>query len=154
MKKTKIDWCRSEIQDTFDFDRIAEILGVDSLSTMDDKYWWDLDEEDRDECYNVYLNGLEKAFKALCDAHGLEVVEVKDKSWLRKVKPKEDWKKSASEILETVNGVGYFHFVNLNEFLNSGPYTPRAATLLHLHYIKRYPDVYGSNSIRSLMGLR
>jgi hypothetical protein len=45
--------------------------------------------------------------------------------------------------MEIVNGVGYFHFDNLKDFLDSGPYTPREAVLSHLHWLKDRAEVYG-----------
>jgi hypothetical protein len=60
------------------------------------------------------------------------------------------WEQAANEIRETINGVGMFHFNDLREFLESGPYTARQAVLTHIQYIKRYPDVYGTASAHSL----
>ena len=61
-----------------------------------------------------------------------------------------DWKSSVNEIRKTINGVGVFEFKDLQEFLKSGPYTARRAVLRHLHWIRRYPDVYGTTSAQRL----
>jgi hypothetical protein len=62
------------------------------------------------------------------------------------VRPAVDWNKSANEIRQTINGVGFFHFNSTEEFLKSGPYTARQATLEHLHWMIRWYDVYGEKS--------
>ena len=59
------------------------------------------------------------------------------------VSPRKDWKTSLKAIIETINGVGYFHFSSVREFLQSGPFTEREAVLSHLHYLKDYGEVYG-----------
>ena len=64
----------------------------------------------------------------------------KERFW---VVPVESWRYSATQIMEIVNGVGYFHFDNLKDFLDSGPYTPREAVLTHLHWLKDRAEVYG-----------
>ena len=150
--KTKIDWCKKELNPYFDFDRIAEVIGVPDLETMSNKYWDHCDtDEERDENWLSYSNALVQVFSRLCSNHGLIVEDVRDKAWLKRVKPVASWKKAAKEILETINGVGYFHFRDVNEFCRSGPYTERAAVLTHIHYIKRYPDVYGDTSVSRMM---
>jgi hypothetical protein len=63
------------------------------------------------------------------------------------IKPLRTWKESLKLIVETINGVGYFHFDSLREFLNSGPYTEREGCLTHLHYLKDHADVYGGQSL-------
>lgn len=67
-----------------------------------------------------------------------------------KVMPETSWNDAAEKILETINGVGLFEFRSLRDFLDSGPYTAREAVLSHLHYIRRYPDVYGGPSVISM----
>ena len=64
----------------------------------------------------------------------------KERFW---VVPVESWRYSATQIMEIVNGVGYFHFDNLKDFLDSGPYTPKEAVLSHLHWLKDRAEVYG-----------
>ncbi len=66
--------------------------------------------------------------------------------WIR---PSKTWKRSADLIRETINGVGYFHYTTLSEFVLSGPYTHREAVLSHLHWISRRAEVYGDTSARA-----
>ena len=65
-----------------------------------------------------------------------------------KVTPKTDWKTSLKKIIETINGIGMFHFSSVKEFLDSGPYTPREGVLTHLHYLADYGSVYGEASLK------
>jgi hypothetical protein len=64
--------------------------------------------------------------------------------------PQKSWKDSANEIREIINGVGYFHFDTLKEFLSSGPYTEREAVLYHLHHAMSYGEVYGDSSPKDI----
>jgi hypothetical protein len=104
------------------------------------------------EIYRNWHDGVERAAEELFGEHGLELVGrgKKEPYYEYKVIPKESWRDAADRIRETVNGVGYFHFNDLQEFLDSGPYTPRQAVLSHLHLTKDYPAVYGTPSARSI----
>lgn len=68
-----------------------------------------------------------------------------------KIEPTETWSDAARELMKTINGVGNFHFWSLHDFLDSGPYTPREAVMSHLHWIKRYPDVYGTQNASAMI---
>lgn len=63
-----------------------------------------------------------------------------------KIVPEDDWKDSCKEILDVINGMGYYHYMNLNELLKSGPYTPKQCALLHIHLVNDYGEVYGDGS--------
>ena len=56
------------------------------------------------------------------------------------------WTTAARAIMETINGVGYFTYNNVRDFLDSGPYTPKGAVLSHLGWVREYPRVYGTPS--------
>lgn len=64
--------------------------------------------------------------------------------------PNTDWKDSASQLLKTINGMGYFYFSTLKEYLYVECCTARQAVLNNLDYIRIYPDVYGSYSAKTL----
>lgn len=104
----------------------------------------------RDEVYRSWANAVKRAAEQLFGEHGLGLKEMRRRSWEFRVKPDVSWQDAADKICETINGVGYFHFSSLKEFLNSGPYTAREAVLRHLHWIKRYSDVYGGSSPQHL----
>jgi len=70
----------------------------------------------------------------------------KERRW--KIKPLRTWNESLGLIIETINGIGYFHFDSIGEFLDSGPYaTEREGCLTHLHYLSDHADVYGGPSL-------
>jgi hypothetical protein len=109
-------------------------------------------EADR-ELFENWHSALMNAAEYLFQEHGLTLAPVRggeDYPFEFRVAPETSWGDAARKIVETINGVGYFHFDSLRDFLDSGPYTPRTATLEHLHYINRYPEVYGSDSARSI----
>lgn len=107
------------------------------------------EQEELDEAMEKYWSGLEDAAETLFGHHALDVDRVmKRGEWTGqyKISPRATWKDAAAEIMGTINGVGTFYYSSVKEFLDSGPYTPRQAVLTHLHWIKQYPDVYGTKS--------
>lgn len=143
----------------FDLDRIARFLGVESLEEMDDKYWAeyepdnpedeDLTFSERDDAWTRYQSALISCAEKLMADHGL-VLKRQGESLEWVVEPKTSWSDAANEIRKTVNGVGYFYFSSLDEFLDSGPYTPRSLVLTHLHWLKRHPEVYEGITMRRI----
>jgi hypothetical protein len=95
--------------------------------------------------YRNYVHAVEAAAEKFFELHSLGVTSEKDDG-VYIVEPMESWEKSADAIRETINGVGMFEFSDLDEFLESGPYTPKEAVLSHLHWMKDYAEVYGDPS--------
>jgi hypothetical protein len=153
---------------------LAELFGLpdsESVRELNDEWlhdsWWKpayeealdegLSEEDAeeagaeaeseglDELYANWINAVESAVSDLFEEHGLELVEVTRGTF--KLTPEKSWNDAAAKIIETINGVGYFHFNSVKEFLDSGPYTPKVAVIEHLGWIKDYPEVYGESSV-------
>jgi hypothetical protein len=112
----------------------------------------DAESEASDEIFNQWYDGVERAADELFEVHGLTLIpDGSDRRPFKfQIKPKVSWNDAAKKIVETINGVGYFWFQSLEEFLDSGPYTAREAVLSHLHYIPQYPDVYGTPSARTI----
>lgn len=110
------------------------------------------EEEEEAEAYRSYTNAVMSVANDLFGKHGLDLVLAKNGSYA--VAPTESWEKAANDIRETINGVGYFHFNTLKEFLDSGPWTARQAVLEHLHWIKDYPRVYGEGTATSMFDRR
>jgi len=111
------------------------------------------EQEADQELFENWHGALMSAADYLFEEHGLTLVPMRsgeDYPFEFRVAPETSWEDAAHKIVETINGVGYFHFDSLRDFLDSGPYTPRAATLEHLHYINRFPEVYGGHSARSI----
>jgi len=153
--------------DKINIDQLAELLNLPSWEKIDElnhQHYWEVargaedelaaESDARDEVYGQWYDAVEHAASTLFGEHDLELQPVGSKTPSRphqlKVVPSTSWTSSANKIRETINGVGAFHFNNLQEFLASGPYTARQAVLSHLSWIRRRPDVYGSPSARGL----
>lgn len=109
----------------------------------------------QNEVYGQWHNAVESTAEKLLDEHGLKLVPKKPSKGAKRpyeytISPETSWNDAASKIRETINGVGYFHFDSTKEFLDSGPWTAREGVLEHLHWIKRWPDVYGEGSARGM----
>lgn len=104
------------------------------------------------EIATAYVNAaIETIENALTEHFALDLTEVKGRKgeqtrW--KIAPLRTWRESLGHIVETINGVGYYHFGSIREFLNSGPYTEREGVLTHLHYLAAYGSVYGDKSLQ------
>ena len=112
-------------------------------------------EEADTEMFHQWHSAVMAAAESLFEKHGLTLeprpVNKTDRyPYEYKVVPEESWEKALVPIIETVNGVGMFHFSGVKEFLRSGPYTPREGVLTHMHWIKDYPAVYGDTSAQRI----
>ena len=105
------------------------------------------------EYWEKYECAVVKIAQDLFAKHNLTIEKqtLKKRGEVYLIKPMVSWKDSCAKLLETINGVGSLHFSSVQELLNSGPYTARAATLTHLHYIRRYPDVYGDSTVKYML---
>jgi hypothetical protein len=143
-----------QVKDVVTFDRLCQILKVDSLDTFSERLFEydndDVDDESHDEEITQYKNAVVGVAEDLFAKHGLSLVERKDK-WSYKVVPVESWASSCREIVQTINGVGYFEFRGARELCESGPWTMRQAVLTHLGWIADWPDVYEGRKARSLV---
>lgn len=101
-----------------------------------------------DELYSQWEGAVESAARTLLEESGLDLVRVTQGTF--KLVPEKSWRDAAGKILDTINGVGYFYFSSTQEFLDSGPYTPKEAVISHLHYITSRPEVYGTASAQQL----
>jgi len=130
----------------------AEYADEQADESQAEEVWQNAEWEAQKEVFAQWHHAVLRAAEDLFEKHELELVPrgKDDLPYEFKIKPLKSWKDAADQIRETINGVGYFHFYTLKEFLDSGPYTPRQAVLGHLHYIKDYPEVYGTYSARSL----
>lgn len=157
------DYIRWYQQATLDVSQLAKLLDLPSWEDIDElhmDYYWECVDSDateaeaqyqadaaRDDTMRSWRHGVLGAAEQLLGEHGLELT---GGPWDYQLVPTVSWRDAANKIRQTVNGVGYFHFGTLAEFLESGPYTAREAVLSHLGYVKRYPEVYGTSSARSL----
>jgi hypothetical protein len=120
---------------------------------------FDAETEANTDLWKKWYDAVQRAADELFGQHNLELDPItgrrkNPRPFEFRIVPtsagKNGWDVAANKIRETINGVGMFHFNNLREFLESGPYTARQAVLTHLSYIKRYPDVYGTTSAHRL----
>lgn len=106
------------------------------------------------EVFGKWHSGVMNAADHLFGEHHLQLSPVSAKKALGtefKISPKTTWDAALKQIIETINGVGMFHFSSVREFLQSGPYaTARIGVLTHLSHIKDYPRVYGGTSAQRL----
>jgi hypothetical protein len=102
------------------------------------------EEDEATEAIEKYTKAVMKVVNELYAEHDLELVETDRTCYPYKfqVVPKVSWRESAKKIIETINGVGMFEFRNVDEFLRSGPYTPRSGVMSHLHWVADHPMVY------------
>jgi len=132
-----------------------EALKEGATETEADEAGFKADGEARDELYQQWHNGVTSAVEELFGRHHLEVVGRRKAERypfefvVRPVAGK-TWADAADEIRVTINGVGYFEFRDLREFLDSGPWTAKQAVEGHLHWIKDYSEVYGTDSAQRI----
>ena len=146
------------MKDKLDLDEIARILGIEKYDDFYERNmrtgWggpWDIDEERAMEAvlFRNYHDALTGAADSAFEDIGLVLVPTGRGSKTRtpptyKVAPVTSWKDAAQKVLRVINGVGYFTYDNLKEFLDSGPYTAREAVLSNLTTARKYADVYGT----------
>lgn len=114
------------------------------------------EQEAEQEVFSQWHNGVVSAAERIFEEHKLKLVPVDTHKypWEYKVEPEiagaKGWRAAAEELLETLNGVGHFYFSSLDDFLDSGPYTPREAVLSHLAYMSYWPEIYGAHSARAI----
>lgn len=154
---------------TFDIDQIAEMIGAISVSKMMDRldfsdaYCYaysqaikdgknddeallagcEAESAEVDEYYERYSHALLRAADRLFGNHQLKISETEEGY---QVTPKTSWRNSLKAMIETINGVGYFHFSSVQNLLDSGPYSEEEAVINHLHWISSYPAVYGDTT--------
>lgn len=104
--------------------------------------------EASDKLHSAWYDGVESAANTLFGEHGLVLKPkgAEERPFDFKIVPEFSWDNAATKILETLDGYGAFHFEDLRDFLDSGPYTAKEAVLTHLHWIKQFPVVFGSYS--------
>jgi len=152
------------------FDRLCHFLKVPDSEKWDEEnidsfytHWEGATEEDlqkaeeesRDEAWRAYYDAVLFVAEQCFDYHGLSLSchkkSSKDRPFDFRVVPNpgRNWLECANQIRTTINGVGYFHFDTVKEFLDSGPYTAREAALKHLGWIPDWYDVYEGGKAHS-----
>lgn len=104
----------------------------------------------RDDYYHAWYDGVMGAAEEAFEVHGLELVPApgrrkSPRPYSYKVEPRTSWRDAAEQIIETINGVGMFHFSGVADLRRSGPYkSDREAVLVHLGHIPSAAEVYGN----------
>lgn len=149
-----------------DWDRIDELnqefYWEQSKGAPDEDAALEAERAAQEEVYASWYDAVEYVADQLFEEHGLELRPmpvkrrgvVDERPFVFKIVPMNSWNDAADKLRETVNGVGYFHYNNLREFLVAGPYTARQAALSHLHWIKDFPAVYGGQGPRQMYEAR
>lgn len=105
-------------------------------------------EKESGNLYDKWQEAVHRVAEDMADNHGLDFVPLRGSKTEFRWAPKTSWDDAAHEVLKTVNGVGYFYFSTLREAKDTGPYTSREFVLSHLHYLRKWPEVYGDGSIQ------
>ena len=144
------DWgCYVHIRD--------EALAVGFSDEEADEKARDAEDAERGHAWIKYRDAVVYVANKLFGEHGLTLVEKrrpKGETYEWNVVPLLSWRDAADLIRRTINGVGIFEFTSTREFLASGPYTPKQAVMQHLHWIKRWSDVYGEPKPQAMIERR
>ena len=160
-----------KLSDTFSFDEVCtDLLGIERFDDWLDRYDsrrcpvhdpsltdeqnWELDDEERDLDCARYMDACIRVAQTILREHKLDLREThtRERGTFYRVVPLDKWSDALTEVVETINGVGYFHFSSSRELLRSGPYaSPKQGVLSHLHWVKRHGEVYGGGTPRSML---
>lgn len=151
------DWIFDSAHDAWSY-QLKELreenpdISEDKIESEREKYVEDCEIRLGERMRNHYLNALEKAAEYLFENHGMEISRKKAKTGASYfgVKPKESWKDVCEKLVETINGVGYFHFSNAAELADSIPDTYKGTAISHFHWMNDYSRVYGCQSANSI----
>jgi len=160
-------------------DEISELLDLsswDKIREYNDDYLWEsgrqmVDEDEfvddeqgyqdavdkasasaEEELFGNWHNSVSAAADRAFSDHGLVLTPLGKARypWQFKVTPAKLWEDAAANLMDTINGVGYFYVQSLGDFIASGPYgTARIAVLAHLGSMKSRPSVYGDRSYKT-----
>ncbi len=99
------------------------------------------------EMYSSYESACDRAFEVYLRYHGMEFTAAEGEAWMLEITPLESWEKSAACVRETIEGVGMFGYDSLEDFIGSSSCEDaRDVVESHLHWLKRYGEVYGNDS--------
>jgi len=135
-------------------DELASMFGLTAWEVVEESLDYDENPSEWSETYSRWHTGVRTASEQMFAAHRLRLVPAGSKRNLEPsafyVLPEQDWVAAANEVRKTINGVGIFYYASVRAFCDSGPDTPRSATLSHLHWLNEYPSVYGTPSAQTV----
>lgn len=98
--------------------------------------------------YTDWFNSVKRTINHLLKFHHLKLVSEGEKIY---IEAPQSWKKAASQTAETITGCGSFSYNSAKELRDVGPYKSYCeAVIKHLHWLKRYPDVYEGTDYRKI----
>jgi hypothetical protein len=111
--------------------------------------------KEQSEFFNRWYDAVAAVAEKFFELHGLHLTAFgkgrkQSRPYEYKITPLKSWDDAAFKIVQTINGVGYYHFNNVKEFADSVPCTVRQAVLSHIHWVKDYAEVFGDTSPRRL----
>ncbi len=98
------------------------------------------------EVYTKWKNAFESIAETAFEQHGLVLTFDSEDDTKVTVEPKTSWEDTAKHLIATINGYGSYYFTDIQEFMESGPWTAEQAVLEHLHWIAKRPEVYSEIS--------
>lgn len=100
------------------------------------------------ETYMDWSKSIARTINYLLGFHHLKLVLEEKKVYIKATEP---WEKAASQTAETITGYGPFVYTNAEGLRAAGPYLSYCeAVIKHLHWFRRYPDVYGEKDYRRI----
>lgn len=102
------------------------------------------------EYYDKWKSAAEYAANYYTELHGMNLTYHSENDTVDIVENR-CWRAVADKIKETINGVGIFYYSSVEEFKDSIPAQSYEETAVsHLHWIKRYGDVFGEASPKQM----
>lgn len=151
------------LNDIYDLDGIAEFLELptwEQLEELNDYFNWAGDgiedetereeaiDNARDDGYSQWKKGLLEISEDLLGFHEMALKPLNGYEFQVVAK---SWRKAAECVIGTINAYGMFWYDDPEDLRDVGPYqTFQEAVLEHLHWIKKYPKVYGTRSISQM----
>jgi len=106
-----------------------------------DKYW--------EKIVEAYYSALNTIFTYLSEECGVTCLLVKESNSITFDSP--SWEEALNIVLDSIHGVGAFHFEDGTDLINSGPYDgAKGAVIHHIHWHACRGEIYGSQSITAM----
>jgi len=142
--------------DELNFDYYSDVMSSAKQAAIDDGY---TDEEadkkaeeaeakEYERSYNEYMKSVMRTLNYLLNFHDISLIEKRNRYYLQS----DSWKNTANKIAETISGYGMFEYKDgkeLKEMLPAKTYCE--ASIVHLHWLKYYPDVYGETQYQRIL---
>lgn len=107
-------------------------------------------DEERDEEYRKYKGRFVSCLEYVLQYADLLLEEDKKQNWY--LRPATSWEHSAAKMAEVISGHGMFEFKSALELKEGLPAKTYAeAVIVHLHWLKHGPEIYGNRSYQSKM---